>query len=162
MKEGQPVSSKLLRHRTEATGVKWQYMTQEMRHLGMSYRNGPVWEWCKPMPGTIELELRKVCNFKINSESRQEELERIIDTMIALSDRAPVSISQQAAGWLTAAINEYNDGWSISEPDKYKQKWLSPMLQHVLGTATLIHFMEMELVESEQERELFRVIHTTG
>jgi hypothetical protein len=111
----------------------------------------------KPAPGKVELELWKACNFKRKcSESRQEELYRLLDTIIM--SKLYLCIDQEAAGWVIASCRYYNDGFEVPEPDK--SKWLPPTMQHILGAATMKRFMKREFVESKRERKLFSRVST--
>jgi hypothetical protein len=65
------------------------------------------------------------------------------------------SISQQALGWISAAIDLQVQGYDLPEPDKFE--WLSPEMQYILGAFTMKKFMKMDFFESKRELELLKV-----
>jgi hypothetical protein len=125
-------------------------MVQRVKYVAKRKSRPFAFRYRSP-PGKVELELLKACRFKRRySESRQQELERLMCTVA----ECDVEISQQAAGWLNAAIDLYNQGCDLPEPDKFK--WLPASLQFVLGAFTVKRFMKMEFVESKRERRLMK------
>jgi hypothetical protein len=92
--------------------------------------------------GPVEWELMEAVElFSGDNESRQDELERLLD---AIRDLKPYrKLSDKARGWVYASIKYHNAGYELPEPDR--SNWLSPMMQHVCGAPTMKQFVKRDL-----------------